>query len=251
MHPAEYEFKQRLIWHHIISYHIAVYAAISGASLSLLETGIDSLFDVGSNFLLFWLHRKAARLDVNKWPVGGARVETIGNIVYGMLVRPWLLTKAYVSLRFSVRALSCSLCCSWHYPAVLRMGSVNLVVIVESARSLIAKPNSDLKEFHLPSILAVAVALGMFSLTCDWDFPITVQTQVSKLSSSSTASRFVRNPVKCKYSGKIIGMIYSSMDLVGISTIVFIPTSHSILGILMSAGGSKLAWCQYLFILVC
>jgi divalent metal cation (Fe/Co/Zn/Cd) transporter len=62
-----------------------VYAAISGASLSLLETGIDSLFDAGSNVLLFWLHRKAAKLDVNKWPVGGARVETIGNIVYGML----------------------------------------------------------------------------------------------------------------------------------------------------------------------
>ena len=65
--------------------HNTVYAAISGKSLSLLETGIDSLFDAGSNFLLFWLHRKAANLDVNKWPVGGARVETIGNIVYGTL----------------------------------------------------------------------------------------------------------------------------------------------------------------------
>jgi hypothetical protein len=45
------------------------------------------------------------------------------------------------------------------------MGSVNLVVIVESVRSLIAKPNNDLKAFHLPSILAVAVALGMFYLS--------------------------------------------------------------------------------------
>lgn len=43
---------------------------------------------------------------------------------------------------------------------MLRMGSVNLVVIVESVRSLIVKSNNDLKEFHLPSILAVAVALG-------------------------------------------------------------------------------------------
>jgi divalent metal cation (Fe/Co/Zn/Cd) transporter len=62
----------------------AVYAAISSLSLSLLATGIDSIFDIGSNVLLFWLNRKAARLDINKWPVGGARLETIGNIVYGV-----------------------------------------------------------------------------------------------------------------------------------------------------------------------
>ena len=60
-----------------------MYAAISSGSLSLLATAIDSVFDVGSNIVLFWLHKKAEKLDVNKWPVGGARLETIGNIVYG------------------------------------------------------------------------------------------------------------------------------------------------------------------------
>ena len=60
-----------------------VYAAISSLSLSLLATGIDSVFDIGSNILLIWLHKKADRMDMNKWPVGGARLETIGNIVYG------------------------------------------------------------------------------------------------------------------------------------------------------------------------
>lgn len=60
-----------------------VYAAISSLSLSLLATGIDSVFDIGSNILLMWLHKKAARLDTNKWPVGGSRLETIGNIIYG------------------------------------------------------------------------------------------------------------------------------------------------------------------------
>lgn len=63
----------------------AVYAAISSASLSLLATGIDSVFDIGSNVLLFVLHRKARGLDTNKWPVGGSRLETIGNIIYGSL----------------------------------------------------------------------------------------------------------------------------------------------------------------------
>lgn len=103
---------------------LQLYAAISATSLSILATGIDSIFDLGSNVMLFWLHRKAEKLDVNKWPVGGARLETIGNVVYGFL-----------------------------------MGSVNLVVIVESARSLITKSNNDLKDFHLPSIIAVSAAL--------------------------------------------------------------------------------------------
>ncbi len=60
-----------------------MYAAISSLSLSLLATGIDSVFDIGSNILLFWLHRKSKKLDSSKWPVGGARLECIGNIVYG------------------------------------------------------------------------------------------------------------------------------------------------------------------------
>ena len=42
------------------------------------------------------------------------------------------------------------------------MGSVNLVVIVESARTLISKRGDELTPFHLPSIIAVAAALGNF-----------------------------------------------------------------------------------------
>jgi hypothetical protein len=62
----------------------AVYAAISSASLSLLATAVDAVFDIGANVLLFWLHRKAVQLDTNEWPVGGARLETIGNVIYGV-----------------------------------------------------------------------------------------------------------------------------------------------------------------------
>lgn len=49
-----------------------------------MATAIDSIFDVGSNFLLYYINHKSSRMDVNKWPVGGARLETIGNVVYGM-----------------------------------------------------------------------------------------------------------------------------------------------------------------------
>ncbi|KAL5519517.1 hypothetical protein ACEPAH_1200 [Sanghuangporus vaninii] len=105
---------------------LQLYAAISSESLSLLATGIDSVFDIGSNIVLYWLHKKARSLDMNKWPVGGSRLETIGNIVYGFL-----------------------------------MASVNLVVIVESMRSIIDHGSEELNEFHLPSLIAVGAALGV------------------------------------------------------------------------------------------
>ncbi|KAG6812850.1 hypothetical protein H0H92_015948 [Tricholoma furcatifolium] len=108
---------------------LQMYGAISASSLSLLATGIDAVFDISSNVVLFGIHKKAERLDVNKWPVGGARLETIGNVIYGFL-----------------------------------MGSVNLVVIVESIRSIIDK--NDDKKFHLPSIIAVSVALGILISSC-------------------------------------------------------------------------------------
>ena len=60
-----------------------MYAAVSSGSLSLLATGVDAVFDIGSNLLLFYLHKKKDSLDRNKWPVGGSRLETIGNIAYG------------------------------------------------------------------------------------------------------------------------------------------------------------------------
>ncbi|KAG5640492.1 hypothetical protein DXG03_008332 [Asterophora parasitica] len=41
------------------------------------------------------------------------------------------------------------------------MGSVNLVVVVESIRSIAAKEGDSLQKFHIPSIIAVAVALGV------------------------------------------------------------------------------------------
>ena len=61
---------------------------MSSASLSLLATSVDAFFDFSSNVVLYWLHRKALSLDTSSWPVGGARLETIGNIVYGTVPRP-------------------------------------------------------------------------------------------------------------------------------------------------------------------
>ncbi|KAI0307636.1 CDF-like metal transporter, partial [Multifurca ochricompacta] len=153
---------------------LQLYAAISSSSLSLLATGIDSVFDVGSNFVLFYLHRKSSKMDINKWPVGGARLETIGNVIYG----------------------------------ILSMGSVNLVVIIESARDLITHGSKLLNEFHIPSIVAVGAALGVKFILFLYCYSL-----------RSRSSQ--------------VGMLWEDHrnDL-------FINS----FGLLMSAGGSKLAW---------
>ncbi|CAE6405269.1 unnamed protein product [Rhizoctonia solani] len=105
---------------------LQLYAAISSGSLSLLATCIDSVFDPGSNLMLYWLHKKASKFDTNKWPVGGSRLETIGNISYGAL-----------------------------------MAAVNLVILVESIRALVDHGGEETNELHVPSIIAVATAFGV------------------------------------------------------------------------------------------
>lgn len=64
------------------------------------------------------------------------------------------------------------------------MGSVNLVVIVESARTLIDHKGGDTTPFHLPSIIAVGVALGKDSRNAQhfFDLFISIRRQIPTLS---------------------------------------------------------------------
>lgn len=153
---------------------LQLYGALSSGSLSLIATGVDSVFDLGSNILLFWLHKKAERLDHNKWPVGGSRLETIGNIVYGFL-----------------------------------MGSANLVVIVESVQTIVGhKSTDDTNTFHIPSLVAVGVALGVKAILFFYCLGIRKSSsQVEVLWEDHRNDLFVNG-----------------------------------FGLLMSAGGSKLRW---------
>ncbi|TFY71809.1 hypothetical protein EVG20_g1196 [Dentipellis fragilis] len=168
---------------------LQLYAAVSSASLSLLATGIDSVFDIGSNVLLYWLHRKARQMDVNKWPVGGARLETIGNVIYGFL-----------------------------------MGSVNLVVIVESARNLITHGGSDVNALHVPSLVAVGAALG---IVC----PLVVGAFIDPCTGVKFLLFVYCYSLRTKSSQVLVLWEDHRNDL-------FINS----FGLLMSAGGSKLKW---------
>lgn len=66
---------------------LQLYAALSSLSLSFFATAIDSVFDPAANIILNYCHRKAANVDLRKFPsvrgVGwarrcGARELTLG-----------------------------------------------------------------------------------------------------------------------------------------------------------------------------
>lgn len=103
---------------------LQLYAAISSLSLSFFATAADSVFDPFANVLLNWLHIKSKRLDKTKWPAGGARITNAGNITYAAV-----------------------------------MGSVSVVLIVESARDIATHKSTDKEAFHVAALVAVAVAL--------------------------------------------------------------------------------------------
>jgi divalent metal cation (Fe/Co/Zn/Cd) transporter len=68
-------------------------------------------------------HRAVNRVDGRKFPSGKARIETAGNIVFCFL-----------------------------------MTAVSLVIIVQSIRDLVEGSDTKISKFHLPSVIAVAVA---------------------------------------------------------------------------------------------
>jgi divalent metal cation (Fe/Co/Zn/Cd) transporter len=102
---------------------LQVYGAVSSGSLSLFTTMADALFDPLSNIMLILSHRAINRVDPRKFPSGKARIETAGNIVF------------------------CFLMCS-----------VSFILIVLSIRELAEPPHDETRQFHLPSIVAVAIA---------------------------------------------------------------------------------------------
>ncbi|GAA5974598.1 hypothetical protein JCM11641_007018 [Rhodosporidiobolus odoratus] len=100
---------------------LQLYAAISSLSLSIFGTAIDSVFDPAANFVLLWCHRKATKVDLRKYPSGGSKFETIGDIVYSGV-----------------------------------MGAVSLILVAFSIQDL-ARQNTE-KELHIPALVVVGIA---------------------------------------------------------------------------------------------
>jgi len=106
---------------------LQLYGAISSGSLSLFTTMADAVFDPLSNLTLLLSNKAVSRVDPRKFPAGKARIETAGNIVFCFL-----------------------------------MTSVSFILIAFSAKELVDGTSESggptVKAFHLPSVIAVAVA---------------------------------------------------------------------------------------------
>ncbi|KAK0472073.1 CDF manganese transporter [Armillaria novae-zelandiae] len=102
---------------------LQLYAAISSLSLSFFATAADSVFDPAANLLLNQLHRKSKRVDFDKYPGGGARLTTIGNIVYSFA-----------------------------------MLSVSILLVAFSIQDLTTHKDGETLDFNVPSVVAVGIA---------------------------------------------------------------------------------------------
>jgi len=110
---------------------LQMYGAISSGSLSLFTTMADAIFDPLSNVTLIVTNRAVSRVDPSRFPSGKARLETVGNITFCFI-----------------------------------MTAVSSILIAFSARQLAVGTAEDTTKFHLPSVIAVAIAfttkLGLF-----------------------------------------------------------------------------------------
>nr|XP_019010359.1 cation diffusion facilitator 1 [Kwoniella pini CBS 10737]OCF49140.1 cation diffusion facilitator 1 [Kwoniella pini CBS 10737] len=112
---------------------VQLYAAISSGSLALFASCVDAV-DPFANLILWAAHRASDRAEEKKWPVRGSRFET--------------------SISFTFATVYGSI-----------MGGVNVILIVLSIQEFVTHKGDDLQKFHLPSIIAVAVAFVVkFSL---------------------------------------------------------------------------------------
>ncbi|KAJ5954084.1 hypothetical protein PENPOL_c004G03121 [Penicillium polonicum] len=104
---------------------IQVYGAVSSGSLSLFTTMADAVFDPMSNLTLLLCNKAVNRVDPRKFPAGKARLETAGNICFCFL-----------------------------------MTAVSFIIIAFSIRELVSGSEEETQSFHLPSVIAVAVAFA-------------------------------------------------------------------------------------------
>ncbi|KAF2085374.1 cation diffusion facilitator 1 [Saccharata proteae CBS 121410] len=104
---------------------LQIYGATTSGSLSLFTTMADAIFDPLSNVTLILSNRAVNRVDPRRFPSGKARIETAGNIVFCFL-----------------------------------MTAVSFIIIVMSCRELAEGSKSPTAGFHLPSVIAVAVAFA-------------------------------------------------------------------------------------------
>ncbi|GAA5989292.1 hypothetical protein JCM5350_003433 [Sporobolomyces pararoseus] len=101
---------------------LQIYAAVSSLSLSFFATAADAIFDPAANLVLNYCHRKAQKVDLVKFPSGGSKFETIGDITYSGV-----------------------------------MGAVSVILVAFSIQELARGDQHD-KELHIPAAVVVGIS---------------------------------------------------------------------------------------------
>ena len=125
------------------------------------------------------------------------------------------------------------------------MGSVNLVVIVESVRDLVKHGDKTLT-LHIPSIVAVAAALGGLVYLPTLSALLSLLEGVKFLLFLYCYSlRSKSNQVEVLWEDHRNDLFINSFGEASPLRRAELYIKCSCSGLLMSAGGSKLAWCMF------
>jgi len=144
---------------------IQIYAAVSSLSLSIFATAIDAVFDPLANFVLNYCHRLSSGADLNKWPAGGSRFETVGDCVYSGV-----------------------------------MGAVSIILIAFSIQDL-AKGQTE-RQLHIPALIVVGIAFVTKSALFLYCTPIrNKDSQVRVLWEDQYATHLSSRPPNATCSG--------------------------------------------------
>ncbi|RKF63038.1 Metal tolerance protein 3 [Erysiphe neolycopersici] len=102
---------------------LQVFAAVTSNSLCLFTTMASAVFDPLSNLALIISNLAIKRVDLNKFPSGKSRIETLGNICFCFI-----------------------------------MTSVSIFLIILAVRELLGEATNGDTRLKLPSVIAVVVA---------------------------------------------------------------------------------------------
>jgi hypothetical protein len=122
-HHGRFDLRPLQVRHFVVANGMLAHIVLP--SLDLLSNNSNPV-STNSNLTLILCNRAVNRVDPRKYPSGKARIETAGNIAFCFL-----------------------------------MTAVSFILIVESIRELVTHDPADRTgDFHLPSVIAVAVAFS-------------------------------------------------------------------------------------------
>lgn len=101
---------------------LQLYAAISSLSLSFFATAIDAICDPAANIVMYYVHRKAQNIDLRRYPSGGAKFETCGEILFTLIMSSASVVLLVLSIQVVATHTADTPRDILHVPAIVAVG---------------------------------------------------------------------------------------------------------------------------------